>query len=179
MLCLWIQNGKIKIELAGCQLNDIVSTRINYPKGCTNLEEDLKKNVQDMISNKVISIQVQKVFHPIQPWKTLSTDLKFFRIKFFPKDDGLNQTTNFKSEENYNNEALVSNFWAQLWNLNRLVRVNHMYSSSPFYSIWNHTLGYFLNWHVHFYHFYLCYFGLPLPFSFPQLGSTHSSLPVP
>ena len=60
--------------------------------------------------------------------------------------DGLNHTTNFKSEENYNNKASVLNFWAQLWNLNKLVRVNHMYSSSPFYSIWNHTLGYFLNW---------------------------------
>ena len=57
---------EFKMAIAGCQLNGIVSTRINYPKGSTNLEEDLKKkNVQDMINNKVISIQVQKVFHPI------------------------------------------------------------------------------------------------------------------
>ena len=49
-----------------------------------------------------------------------------------------------------NNQASVPKYWGRLWILTRLIRVDHLYSFPPFYSIWSHTLFYFLNWHVLF-----------------------------
>ena len=39
-------------------------------------------------------------------------------------------------------QALIPNFWCQLWIINKLVRVDQIYSFPSFYSILSDTLSY-------------------------------------
>lgn len=48
-------------------------------------------------------------------------------------------------EQYYNNKALILELWSQLWILNKLFEVGHMYVSLSFYHIQNRILCYFLN----------------------------------